>query len=217
MRLWRLSVQYETEEQQVEALKEWWRENGKAVIAGIVLGAAAIAGWGAWKAHQAKQAVAASDIFSQTLDATIDGDAEKASTLAKQIGDDHANTLYASYSYFAAARAAIDAGDLDAAGSSLRWVVDNGKTDEIKLIASVRLARVLGVQGKSADGLSLLPSSYPDSFKALVEEARGDLHVVAGDVDAARTAYKAAQDSGNASDSAALTMKINELATADAS
>ena len=210
-------MQYETEEQQVEALKDWWKENGKAVIAGIVLGAVAIAGWGAWKSYQAKQAVAASDIFSQAIDATADGDADKVSLLAKQIGDDYGKTLYASYSYLAAARAAVDKGDLDAAATSLRWVVDNGKTDEVKLIASVRLARVLGVQDQAADGLKLLPSSYPDSFKALVEEARGDLHVAAGDIDAARTAYQAAQESGNVSNSAALTMKINELATADAS
>ncbi len=54
-------MEYETEEQQVEALKEWWAENGKAVIAGIVLGAGVIGGWTFWKGHQEKQAVIASD------------------------------------------------------------------------------------------------------------------------------------------------------------
>ena len=210
-------MQYETEEQQVEALKEWWRENGKAVIAGVVLGALAIGGWGAYQSHQAKQAVAASDIFSRTIDATTDGDAEKATELASQIGNEHGDTLYASYSYFAAARAAVDKGDLDIAAKNLAWVADNGKTEEVKIIATVRLARVLGVQGKAAAGLGLLPGTYPDSFKALVEEARGDLHVAAGDSAAALTAYLAAQETNQASDRDGLTMKINELATADAS
>jgi len=210
-------VQYETEEQQVEALKEWWHENGRAVIAGVVLGVLAIAGWTAYKGHQAKQAVEASDIFSKALDASADGDAAKAAELAKQVGADHGDTLYASYSYMAAAKAAIDAGDLDAAAANLLWVTDNGQSEEVKTIASVRLARVLGAQGNAADGLKALPGSYGDSFTALVEEARGDLHVAAGDLDAARTAYTAAQESGNASNPTVLTMKLNELATADAS
>lgn len=210
-------MQYETEEQQVEALKEWWKENGKAVIAGVVLGALAIAGWGAYKANQAKQAVAASDIFSQTLDATNEGDASKAAELASTIGSEHGDTLYASYSYLAAAKAAVDAGDLDGAAEKLTWVTKNGKTDEVITIASVRLARVLGVQGKAADGLKTLPSSYSESFTALVEEARGDLHVAAGDTDAARAAYTKAQEAGTASNPTVLTMKLNELATADAS
>ncbi len=210
-------MQYETEEQQVEALKAWWNENGKAVIAGVVLGALAIGGWGAYKSHQEKQAVAASDIFSRTVDATGDGDAAKASELAEKIGDDHSDTLYASYSYFSAARAALDAGDLDTAARHLAWVADNGKTEEVKIIASVRLARILGVQGKVTAGLGLLPTTYPDSFKALVEEARGDLHVAKGDAAAALTAYNAALETNFASDPDSLTMKINELATADAS
>ncbi len=210
-------MQYETEEQQVEALKEWWRENGKAVIAGVVLGAAAIGGWGAFKAYQEKQAIAASDLFSQGIDAAVEGDAATANQLAKTIGEDHGGTLYASYTYLAAARAAVETGDLDSAASNLRWVVDNAEQDDVKLIASVRLARVLGVQGKAAEGLALLPSSYADSFKGLIEEARGDLHLAAGDTDAARSAYTAAQESGNASDAAGLLMKLNELATADAS
>ncbi|MEE9334166.1 MAG: tetratricopeptide repeat protein [Granulosicoccaceae bacterium] len=210
-------MQYETEEQQVEALKQWWKENGKAVIAGVVLGALAIAGWGAYKAHQAKQAVAASDIFSRTMDATGDGDADTAAELASLIGNDHADSLYASYSHFAAARAALDNDDLDSAAQNLAWVADNGKTEEVKIIASVRLARVLGAQGKAAAGLSLLPKAYPDSFKALLEEARGDLHVAAGDSAAALTAYQAALETKTASDPESLTMKINELATADAS
>lgn len=210
-------MQYETEEQQVEALKEWWRENGKAVIAGVVLGAAAIGGWGAFKAYQEKQAVAASDMFSQGIDAAIDGDAATASELAKTVGEDHGGTLYASYTYLAAARAAVESGDLDSAATSLRWVVDNAEQDDVKLIASVRLARVLGVQGKATEGLALLPSSYAESFKGLVEEARGDLHVAAGDTNAARTAYTAAQESGNVSNAEGLLMKLNELASADAS
>ena len=36
---------YETEEQQVEAVKKWWKENGVSLIVGVVMGLSAIAGW----------------------------------------------------------------------------------------------------------------------------------------------------------------------------
>ncbi|PAR85254.1 YfgM family protein, partial [Vibrio cholerae] len=36
---------YDTEEQQVEAIKDWWKENGKAVIFGAVIGLGGLFGW----------------------------------------------------------------------------------------------------------------------------------------------------------------------------
>ncbi|MGU3844696.1 YfgM family protein, partial [Vibrio diabolicus] len=36
---------YDTEEQQVEAIKDWWKENGKAVIIGAVVGLGGLFGW----------------------------------------------------------------------------------------------------------------------------------------------------------------------------
>ncbi len=206
-------MQYETEEQQVEALKEWWAENGRAVIIGIVLGALLVGAWMWWKGSQEKKAVAASDNFSQTMEALQSGDSSKIAELASAAKDDHAGTLYSAYTSLAAARAAVEAGDLDEAAKQLQWAVDNAELDEVSMVARVRLARVKAAQGDAAAGLAVLPSSYADVFTHLIEEARGDLHVVAGDNAAARTAYQAAIDSGRAPDPGALQMKFNELAT----
>ena len=48
----------ETEEQQVEAIKKWWQENGKSLIAGIVIGLGGIVGWQGWQTYQIEQAEA---------------------------------------------------------------------------------------------------------------------------------------------------------------
>jgi len=211
-------VEYETEEQQVEALKAWWAENGKAVIAGVVLGGGVIGGWSLWKGHQEKQAIAASDAFSRSMEAIADGDTDAVQALAKEITDDQPKTLYATYTSLAAARAAVEKGDLEEAAKQLEWVIDNTQQSDVKTIASVRLARVIAANGDAAAGLAALPGTYPESFAGLVEEARGDLHVLAGDAAAARSAYKKAQESENIPNPEALTMKLNELAeAADAS
>ena len=208
----RFQVEYETEEQQVEALKAWWAENGRAVIAGVVLGGSIIGGWSLWQNRVESKTVAASDAFSRAIEAVEQSDSDLALQLADEVQDDYSSHLYASYTSFAAARAAVEKGDLTEAANRLEWVVENAPQDDIKLVAQVRLARVLGASGDVEAGLKMLPGSFPDAFSGLVEEARGDLHVMAGNTDAARTAYQAADASEYVADRQALSMKLNELA-----
>ncbi|MGQ7844847.1 YfgM family protein [Granulosicoccus sp. 3-233] len=208
-------MEYETEEQQVEALKEWWAENGKAVIAGVVLGVGAIGGWTFWKGHQEKQAVVASDTFSRTIEALNGSDTAAALSLADELKDDQPDALYSAYANMAAARASVEGGDLADAASRLEWVADNAPQDDVRLIARVRLARVLGANGDAAAGLDSLPADFPEAFAGLVEEARGDLLLINGDADGARQAYLAAQDSQFVANREGLTMKLNELTVSD--
>lgn len=210
-------MEYETEEQQVEALKAWWNENGRAVITGVVLGATLIGGWTLWQNRIESQAVAASDGFSRTIAAIDSNDTAAAIKLADELQDDQPGSLYSSYANLAAARVDIDNDNLSGAADRLAWVADNAPQSDVQLIAKVRLARVQGALGDAAAGLASLPSTFPEAFTGLVEEARGDLLTIEGDSDAARTAYEAAQQSNYVSNPEGLTMKLNELAKVDAS
>ncbi|MCK5729408.1 MAG: tetratricopeptide repeat protein, partial [Methylococcales bacterium] len=58
---------YDTEEEQVEALQAWWKENGKSMIAGAILGGVLIVGWDFWKDHQQDQSLEASVLYEQLL------------------------------------------------------------------------------------------------------------------------------------------------------
>lgn len=205
-------MEYETEEQQVEALKAWWNENGRAVVTGVVLGGAVIGGWKFWEGRQESQAIAASDSYSRTLEAIDANDTDEAIKLANELKDDQPDTLYSAYSNMAAARAAIENGDLDDAASRLEWVANNAPQDDVVMIAKVRLARVQGAAGDASAGLASLPKKFPDAFIGLVEEARGDLMIQTGDEDGARAAYEAAQASQFVANRDALIMKLNELA-----
>ena len=35
---------YENEDEQLRAIKEWWNENGRSVVAGVVIGVAGLGG-----------------------------------------------------------------------------------------------------------------------------------------------------------------------------
>lgn len=205
-------MDYETEEQQVEALKDWWSENGRAVIAGVVIGATVVGGWTFWNSYQEKQAVLASDLYSRTIEAIESDDTATALSLADELRDDQPKALYSAYANMAAARVSVENSDLTDAANRLQWVVKNAPQDDVKLIAQVRLARVQAAIGDAAAGLATLPGTFPDPFIGLVEEARGDLLVQTGELDAARTAYQAAQASQYVANREGLTMKLNELA-----
>ena len=41
-------AEFETEDQQLEALRKWWQENGRGVLVGVVLGLGAVGGWRGW-------------------------------------------------------------------------------------------------------------------------------------------------------------------------
>jgi len=211
-------VSYETEEQQVEALKEWWDENGRAVLLGVGLGIFIIAAYNFWQSRKEANAVEASDLYSQSVDALREGDTGKAQELAEELSDEHGGTLYASYARMAAARAAIEGGDIEAAADHLKWAVNNTDQPDVKVIAQLRLARVNAELGDVEAALKTLPKSANDSFKGMLEEVRGDLQLLSGDTGAAREAYEAALEAGGVADPATLQIKLNDLAeAADAS
>lgn len=211
-------MSYETEEQQVEALKAWWDENGRAVLLGVGLGVLIIAAYNFWQSRKEANAVAASDLYSQSIEALRAGDSAKAQELAEELSDEHGGTLYASYARMAAARAAVEGGDIAAAAEHLKWAADNTDQTEVKVIAQMRLARVNAELGDVEAGLKALPKNVHESFKGMLEETRGDLQLLAGDADAARKAYEAALEAGGVADPATLQIKLNDLAvTSDAS
>ena len=47
---------YENEHDQVDAVKRFFAENGKALVVGVILGVGALVGWRYWNNHQADSA-----------------------------------------------------------------------------------------------------------------------------------------------------------------
>jgi predicted negative regulator of RcsB-dependent stress response len=67
---------YESEEQQVEALRNEWRENGTASLIGIGIGLASIIGWNYWLDYKKAQTLKASAIYDQLLKDSTDNKQE---------------------------------------------------------------------------------------------------------------------------------------------
>ncbi len=186
-----------TEEQQVEAIKGWWKENGMAVIAGLVIGTAALFGWRGWNDYQESTAAEASALYGEFQLGFNAGDKEKVEKLYQQFLTDYSSTPYAPLVSLAMAKKAVEDKDTQTAKQNLQWVLDNAKQPQIKHTARVRLVALL-INDKEYDAaLSLLNVKKPGGYAGIYEELRGDALLAKGDTAAANTAYdKALQSDG---------------------
>lgn len=174
---------YTTEEEQVEALRRWWRESGTSIVAGIALAMAAIFGWQAWDKHRLEQKVSASAAFQQLGEAwerTVQpGGGESAGRtflhLAQLLQDEHAGTVYAHLGSLQLARYLVDREDLEGAERNLRWVLEHDAPPAVAEVAQLRLAQVLLARGDAAAALDLLDAHTPEALAADWAELRGDV------------------------------------------
>ena len=94
---------------------------------------------------------------------------------------DYGRTPYADQARLVAARAHVDAGDLDRAAARLREVMDGSKDPELALVARLGLARVESAAGRHAAALGLLDGIRAPAIAARVDELRGGELVASGD------------------------------------
>jgi predicted negative regulator of RcsB-dependent stress response len=202
---------YETEEQQVEALKDWWNQNGLAVIGGAVLGISALIGWRGWNWHQENQATEASDIFAVVLEAANKNDANALQEQTKTLRDNYAATPYASLAVLHEAKSKIEKGDATAAEESLRWVLKNSKQGTVQNVARLRLARLLLADNKIDEAQAMVDSGLSDAYSSLANEIRGDIFVAKGEIEQAKEAYDQAMQSASGGGVEYLQLKRNDL------
>lgn len=203
---------YTTDEEQVEKIKQWWAENGKAVIAGIVLGVGGLLGWKGWVTYQDDQAEAASVLYEDMLHSLDGGKAEEAGEDARRIRDSYSRTPYALLASLALARLHLDKGDFDAAANNYRDIISEAGSSPIGYVARLRLARTLLDAGQLKQALSVLEVDFPAAYTGSAEELKGDLLRFMGQDDQAREAYQRAKLAPvPVADPSALQMKLNDL------
>ncbi|MDN3521192.1 YfgM family protein [Halomonas ramblicola] len=194
-----------TEEEQVEALKRWWKENGLALVAGVAIAAAGVIGWNAWQGYQENQATAASMRYQQLINLTggetLDEERlPEARALVTEIVDEHGTTLYADLARLIDARLAVTQGDNATARASLEAVIDAGRRDYVTGLARLRLARLQLADGDAEAALATLEAGVPEALAAQRAEVRGDAHHALGRDDKAGEAWREALELAEADD-----------------
>lgn len=182
----------DTEEEQLEELKRWWREHGRTVIAGVVLGLGTVGGWSWWRNHVTTQAEAASLRYEQLVNTAAVPDHDAAVSQADAIIAQDPDSGYAALAALVGAHAAWRNADAATARRMLEWAVEHGEEFAVADVARLRLARVLASEGRYDEALAGLDAITGDAFTALVAETRGDVLAAKNDRDGAGRAYDAA-------------------------
>jgi predicted negative regulator of RcsB-dependent stress response len=203
---------YLSEEEQVEALKKWWKENGKSVIGGVVLGLLIVGGWRGWQYYDRGQGEAAAARFEQVLVAAEAGQADSAFSLAARLDAEFPGSPYTFLAALHVAKLKLAGGDKAGARGRLEWVRLNAQDPAIRQVATLRLARVLVDTGELDDAQRILDGAAKDAFAPELAELRGDLARARGQVPAARAAYEEAL-LGNPG-SPLIRMKLDDLPAA---
>jgi predicted negative regulator of RcsB-dependent stress response len=218
-----MSEEIRTEEEQVEAIKRWWNENGKSLIITIVVVLAGYFGWNAYQENQRTQGEAAASIYQQLMSKATkpiseqtEADKTELETVAAQLKTEYPDSLYAQFASLYLAKFAIEANNFDTASTELSAVVDGYQAGPVTYLAQVRLARVWVQQNKLDEALALVATTPEESFTVQYEETKGDILFAKGELVAARNAYQTARTAAMALgiNTQVLQRKIDDLAGA---
>lgn len=186
-----------TEEEQLDAIKRWFKENGVSLIAGVAIAAAGVFGWNTWQDYKANQAEAASMRYQQLLNLAMEEDAgeaevDRARALVGEITEEHEDTLYADLARLLGARLAVTDGDNAAARDALQSMIDSSERDYLKGVARLRLARLQVVDGDAEMALATLETGIPEALDAQRADVRGNAYHSLGREAEARDAWQEA-------------------------
>ena len=206
-----------SEKEQIEQIREWWRENGWYLIGGVALGVLILFGWNRFNAYQDAQAEAAGALYVEVRQAIMDDAPGDARNLLAQLRESYPGSPYTDQAGLVVAVMRMDAGQLNGARDELRYVMEETSDPELSLIARLRLARVLAQQEAYDEALATLDVDS-GSFSGRYSEVRGDIHVALGDPVSARAAYTAAliTEESNLVDRNLVQMKLEDLPPPDA-
>lgn len=190
-------------EDELAALKRWWGENWKAVLAGIALALVILAVWfGIPKLKEMKidaAATAYNNDFLTLLQPPEEGETinyDQVITTGEKLIEEHDGTIYASNVAYELARVYYEEKNDPAASiEKLRWVVEDGH-DQLHADATMRLALVLIDQNQAAEAKELMSEDAPIGAEAAWLDVRGDALNALGENEAAKQAYQQAIDAG---------------------
>ena len=182
---------YESEQEQIETIVKWWKENGTAVVAGFLIGLGLLIAWRWWQTYTTQQAQLASVTYDQVLYALEKSEPEKARQAVQMLLSKHSNSPYAALAVLNLARQDLKQGDIEASHARLEWVIEqNHSIPELTHVARLRKAKLFLAQHKIAEAKKLLANvTTQPNFAAAYAELKGDIAVAEQQVEVARQAY----------------------------
>ena len=182
----------QSDQEQVEVLQQWWRDNWLSLLGGLVVGLGGILGWQYYGEYKADQASAASNQYEAIRTQLATSKLSDAQSTLEGLRAGHAKSPYIAQAQLAIAQFQAEAGEWAAAATSLQQVSTSTKDPALLGLARLRLARAQWAQGQADTAMATLSAGDAGAYEGLYAELKGDIAHFKGDKDAAREHWQAA-------------------------
>jgi len=182
------------EQEQVDALKNWWSANGKWVVGAVVIALLGFSAVQFWKNHQSEQAGEAAKLFAEVMKQTTSNDPKRVNDAAAALVDKYGSSAYAPRAQLLAVQANLQAKDIARAKTQLQWIVEHAAEPALQDTARLKMASILLDEKKFDESLAQLNATHPEAFTGLYADLKGDVLAAQGKLVEAKAAYKEALD-----------------------
>lgn len=201
---------YSTENEQVDAIKQFFKNYGLTIVLAAVIGFGGVFGWKYWQSHQTNRLQESAGAFATVSEALAKPTPENIALAEKFVTD--TNDIYGALASLELAQIAIDANDLVNGERHLTNAVAKVKNDAFADMLNLRLARVQLALDKTDAALVSLEQVKGKAWNGMKNYIRGDVLAKKGDNAGATTAYRSALTDENAGAIRSLVeLKLNNL------
>ena len=205
---------YETEEQQVDAIKKWWSENGTMLIVGAVVGLAGLWGWRYYgEATLSGQEQASSEFAQVLVKFEADNSEQGAADMQAFIADNEGNN-YATLASLLLVKEAVKERNFELAKTQLTNLLATNDYEPLMPVIKLRLARVQAELGEYNQAIATLDNITEEGFIVKANQTKGTVYVKQGDLASARLAFQAAVDASIGRVDPVLQLQLDDLAVA---
>lgn len=183
---------YASDDEKGEEIKQWWRDNGLAVVVACVLVIASVLGGRYWMAYNATQTEMASLRYQAVVNAIAEDNDKTAEDATTQLLSTFTKTPYAVFAAFEMAKYSASKDDLTTSKTYLNWIIEHAKLSGQIDIARLRLAQILLAEKQYQEAINLTQQSDSSAFSSLYSELRGDIYAAQDQKQQAREAYQIA-------------------------
>ena len=182
---------YATEEQQWEAIKQWFKKYGNRISWALIIILSIVLSVQYWTHHQTVLKEQASESYMALLTGVEQHDEATVKSKAQNLMTQYPDSPYASLAALFLTNQSIEAKDYPKAEENLNWIMQHGKPN-LQGLARVRLMRLMVSQNKLDEALALYNEDKAPGFLTLLAELKGDILMKKNDVEGAKTFYEKA-------------------------
>jgi predicted negative regulator of RcsB-dependent stress response len=205
---------YETEEQQVVAIKSWWKENGNTLMIAAVVGLAGLWGWRFYNASLITGQEEASQAYSDMLVKFESKGAEAGLEDIKTFIAGNQDNNYGVLASLLLAKEAVQQKDFALAKAQFVQLQSQNEYAPLNAVINLRLARVEAQLGEDEQALKTLTLITEPSFLAKANQVKGAIYLKMGDIEQARAAFQEAIDASQGNIGPILQLQFDDLAIA---